>query len=84
MSCSSSALAKSLSGEIACELIGILSVNYSIDSSRLLACMRDGTSTNGLAVHTLKIVYPNAVDVTCFSHTLDRVEEHFNIPILQQ
>ena len=46
-------LVKSLSGEeIARELFGILSVNYSIDSSRLLAFMRDGASTNGVAVHT--------------------------------
>ena len=46
--------------------------------------MRDGASTNGVTVHTLKIVYPNAVDVTCFSHTLDRVGEHLNIPVLQE
>ena len=36
-----------------------------------------------LYTRTWRIVYPNAVDVTCFSRTLDRVGEHFNIPILQ-
>ena len=46
--------------------------------------MRDSASTNGVTVHTLKIVYPNAIDVTCFSHTLDRVGEHLNIPVLQE
>ena len=40
-------------------------------------------SSNGVAVRTLQIVYPKAIDITCFSHTLDRVGEHFNIPILQ-
>ena len=77
-------LAKSLSGEeIARELISILSINHGIESNRLSASMRDGASTNGVAICTLKIVYPNTMDITCFSHTLDRVGEHFNIPTLQ-
>ena len=78
-------LAKSLSGEeIARELISILSINYGIESPRLLASMRDGAATNCVAVRTLKIVYPNAVDITCFSHTLDRVGQTFNLPILNE
>jgi hypothetical protein len=78
-------LAKSLSGEeIAREIITILSTSYSIESSRLLACMRDRTSTNGVAVRTLAILYPNMLDVKCFSHTLDRVGEHFDIPVLNE
>ena len=78
-------LTKSMSGEeIARELINVLSVNYSIDSSRLLACMRHRASTNSVAVRTLKIVYPRLLDVGCFSHTLDRVGEYFNIPILSE
>ena len=77
-------LARSLLGEkIARELTSILSINYGIESNRLLASMRDGASTNGIAIRTLKIVYPNTMDITCFSHTLDRVGEHFNIPIFQ-
>jgi hypothetical protein len=77
-------LAKSLSGEeIAREQISILSINYGIESNKLLASMRDGASTNGVAMCTLKIVYPNIMDINCFSHTLDREGEHFNIPILQ-
>ena len=79
-------LAKSLCGEeIARELISILYINYnySIESNKLLANMRGGVTSNGVAVRTLQIVYPNAMDITCFSHMLDRVGEHFNIPILQ-
>ena len=78
-------LTKSMSGEeIARELINVLSVGYSIDSSRLLACMRDRASSNNVAVRTLKIVYPKLLDVGCFSHTIDRVGEYFNIPILSE
>ena len=78
-------LTKSMSGEeIARELINVLSVAYSIDSSRLLACMRDRASTNSVAVRTLQIVYPKLLDVGCFSHTLDRVGEYLNIPILSE
>ena len=78
-------LAKSLTGEeIAREIISALSTSYSIESSRLLACMRDGASTNSVAVRTLSILYPNLFDVKCFSHTLDRVGEHYDIPVLNQ
>ena len=74
-------LTKSMSGEeIARELINVLSVAYSIDSSRLLACMHDRASTNSVAVGTLQIVYPKLLDVGCFSHTLDRVGEYFTYP----
>ena len=63
---------KSLTGEeIARELISVLSVNYSIRSANLLACMRDRASTNSVAVQTLKVVYPTLVDVSCFSHMID-------------
>jgi hypothetical protein len=78
-------LTKSMTGEeIARELISVLSVSYSIDSSRLLACMRDRASVNNVAVRTLKIVYPKLLDVGCFSHTLDRVGEYFNLPVLTE
>ena len=44
-------LAKSLTGEeIACELVKVISTVYGIDSNRLLASMRDGTSSNGVAI----------------------------------
>ena len=54
-------LAKSMKGEeVARELINTLSVTY---GSRLLATMRDRCSVNNVALRTLKIVYPNLVDV---------------------
>ena len=78
-------LAKSLSGEeLAREIISIFSTSYSIECNRLLACIRDGAATNGVAVRTLHILYPNLFDVKCFSHTLDRVGEHFKIPVLNE
>ena len=46
--------------------------------------MRDGASTNGVAVRTLAILYPNILDVKCLSHTLDRVGEHFDIRVLNE
>ena len=35
-----------------------------------------------IALQTLKIVYPQLIDVGCFSHTLDLVGEKFCIPCL--
>ena len=59
-------LSKSLAGEeIARELISVLSVSYSIRQNDLLAAMRDRASTNNVAMHTLKIVYPLVVDIQC-------------------
>ena len=76
-------LSKSLTGEeIAHELVQILSVSYGISSDYLVAAMRDRASVNSVAMKTVKIIYPNALDVGCFSHAFDRVGEHFNIPTL--
>jgi len=78
-------LAKSMKGEeVARELINTLSVTYGISSSRLLATMRDRCSVNNVALRTLKIVYPNLVDVGCFAHTMNLAGERFKIPTLLQ
>ena len=78
-------LAKSLKGEeIARELIHVLSTDYSIGSSSLLAAMRDRASSNGVAMRTLAIVYPKLLDVGCFSHTIDHVGERFHTPTLSE
>ena len=78
-------LSKSLTGEeIAHELVQILSVSYSISSDHLVAAMRDRASVNSVAMKTVKIIYPNTIDVWCFSHAFDRVGEHFNIPTLTE
>ena len=76
-------LSKSMSGEeIARELISVLSVTYGIQSELLLAAMRDRASVNNLAMQTVNVVYPLLLDIGCYSHTLDRVGEKFNTPIL--
>ena len=76
-------LVKSVTGEeLARELISILSVKYGIPSQLLLAAMKDRAAVNETAVRILKIVYPNLLSVGCFSHTIDRVGEHFDTPKL--
>ena len=75
-------LSKSLTvEEIAKELITVLSVTYSIHPSNLLAAMRDIASTNNVA---MRIIYPNVVDIGCFSHTIDHVDGKFNTPVLME
>ena len=76
-------LTKSLTGEeIARELINVLSVEYSISSERVLASMRDRASTNGVAMRTIQVVYPNMIDIGCYSHTIDLVGVKFCTPNL--
>ena len=78
-------LAKSLSGEeIARQLISVLSVQFSVSSELVVAAMRDCASANNVAMRTLKVIYPLILDVGCFSHTLDRVGEHFKVPLVNE
>ena len=76
-------LVKSMTGEeIARELINTLSAQYSVSSNLLMAVMHDRAACNGVALRTLKVVFPTIVDVGCFSHTLDLVVEKFVTPCL--
>ena len=76
-------IAKSMTGEeVARQLISALSTSYSIESQYILAAMRDGASVNGAAMRIVRVVYPQVMDVRCFSHTLDIVGEKFKAPIL--
>lgn len=43
--------------------------------------MRDRAATKNGA---LKVLYPNCVDIGCFSHTLDHVGEKFQTPVLEE
>ena len=54
------------SEEIAHELINILSVTLGIQSHLVLAAMRDRASVNNLAMRTVKVIYPNILDVGFF------------------
>ena len=76
-------LTKSLTGEeIARELISTLLGEYGITSERLLAAMRDRASVNRVAMQTIKVVFPDMIDVGWYSHTIDLVGEKFHIPNL--
>lgn len=44
--------------------------------------MHDRAACNGIAMQTLKIIYPQLIDTGCFSHTLDLVGEKFSTPHL--
>ena len=83
MPCSSSTTGKSLTGEeIARELVTVLSVGDGINHTLVLCAMRDGASTNNVSMRTLNVLYCNIFDVTCFSHMLNRIGNHFQVPIL--
>lgn len=80
-----SMLAKSLCGEEAArEILTILSTDLGISSSQLIATIRDCASVNNMAVRTLTIMYPLAIDIGCFSHTLSHVGEKFKVPNLDK
>ena len=70
--------------EVARELIATLSISLGIASGNLLAAMRDRCSTNGVAMRTLKVVYPQVLDVGCFSHALDLTGRKFRTPLLDE
>ena len=60
----------------------LLSAVYGVSSDSLLAAMHDRAACNGVALRTIKIIYPHLVDVGCFSHTLDLVGSKFETPTL--
>ena len=74
-------LVKTMTGdEIARQIINTLSVEYAIQSQQVMGMIHDCASTNNVAMRTLKVLYPCMLGVGCFSHTLNRVGENFNIP----
>jgi len=76
-------LVKTITGEeIVHELIGILQVNYGINSMKLLAYMHDQAAANGAAMCIIKVIFPMVVDIGCYSHTLDLVGEKFDLQYL--
>lgn len=73
-------LSKSMNAaDVSGALVDILMEDLHISRRHLLAAMRDGASVNTLAIKNMEPLFPNLVDVTCFSHTLDRVGENFRI-----
>ena len=55
-----------------------------INPTSVLASMGDRAVTNNVALRTLKVLYPNLVDIGCLSHTLDHVGEKFDTPVLSE
>ena len=78
-------LTKTMTGEeIAREIVHTVSTEYGISGDRLVATMRDRASANGVAMRTIKVLFPHILDVGCYSHTLDHIGEHFNVPHLEE
>ena len=78
-------LTVSMTGEeIARELFSIISVDYSISVDQLIACMLDMASSNNVAMRTIKVLYPNVLDICCYSHTIDHVGGRFETPTLEE
>ena len=46
--------------------------------------MRDRASTNTVAQRTMKVLYPDLVDIGCYPYTIDWVGKHFNLPNLSE
>ena len=46
--------------------------------------MRDRASTNEVAIRNIKVLYPNLLDIGCFSHTIDNAGGHFQTPTLEE
>lgn len=77
-------LAKTMSGEAACEILSALSTELSIQSNQLLAGIQDRASVNSVAMRMISIMYPLALDIGCFSHTLNNVGEQFKTPVIDK
>ena len=78
-------LAKSLTGEqIARELLFVLQAQYGVATDSLVATMRDRASVNNLAMSILHVMYPQALDIGCFSHTIDNAGSKFATPVLDE
>lgn len=62
----------------------MVSTELRITSQCLLAAMWDRASINNIAVRTLQVMCPDALNVGCFSNTLNNVGEHLNTPTLDE
>ena len=57
----------------------MLLVNYAIGQDQVISVMRDWAAVNGAVEKNNKLL-----DIGCFTHTMDRVGEHFKTPILSE
>ena len=78
-------LAKSFTGEeIARELLSVIQGKYGIANDSLLAIMRDRASVTNLAILIVRVMYPQVLDIGCFSHTIDNAGKTFLTPVLDE
>ena len=70
------------SEELARVLNEALCVEFGIKANSLLAAMRDGASVNQAALDRIAFIFPKMLNIVCFSHTLDNVGKHLEIPTL--
>lgn len=61
-----------------------LAGEYQVDGENIIAIMRDGAAVNGAAVRNLSVLYPNLMDITCFSHTANNAGHHFEFATLHE
>ena len=62
-------LAKHMNGEeVAREVLSVLSIELGIQSSDLLAGIRDRAAVNNVAMRLISVMCPTVLDVGCFSH----------------
>ena len=77
-------LVKSLkANELAQCLIQSLAVEYSIRPGVPFAAMKDVATVNHAALEQVKFFFPQLLDITCFSHTIDNVGKHFEFRFSQ-
>ena len=78
-------LVKSMTGEeLAREVLGVLCREYKLPTEQLLAAMRDRAYVNGVAIRHIKIMFPNLLDIGCYSHTLDNAGNRFQLPTVEE
>ena len=75
-------LAKSITEEVARQLITVLSTELSIAPDQIVEAMRDRASVNDVVMRTVSVIFSRMMDMPCFSHTLDHVGERICTPFL--
>ena len=68
-------IAHSMTGEGVARELFTLSTELGITTQYLLATMQGRASVNNVAVRTLQVMYPDALDVGCF-HTHSTIQEN--------
>ena len=78
-------VAKSMSSQLARELITCLSLKLSLSLDAVVAAIRDGAAVNGAVLSSMKdVMYPKIVDLVCSAQTLDNVSKRFQTPLLRE